>query len=188
MIGIFLILLPIKMIKHSISFLFILFFAFISLQSQTKDTVYVVEDDKVYTILKNPQPKNVKAELGFVIGTPGVTNLVIAAHTNDFLFKLTAGYFDAGSYGAQFDIGYKVFKEDETYQAIGLGTGYSVITNQEEDYYNYTSQKRYNWKYLVLDYILNTRGFYLNLGLSAGVGSFPNPQLMFQIGYVYQFR
>ncbi len=158
------------------------------LHSQSQDSIIVVENGRSYKIYDNSKEK-VKGEFGAVIGTPGVVNVVMAAHTGGFLFKFSGGFLGSGTYGAQFEVGYKFYEEDETYHGFGLGIGHSVLTTNDDDgYYRYPNSKRHVWDYAAISYLLNTRGLYINLGLSHGQGSYPSPQLLFQIGYVFQIR
>ena len=43
------------------------------------------------------------------------------------------------------------------------------------------------WDYIGIAYNLNYKDFYLEAGITSGSGSYSNPQIMFQIGYVYRF-
>jgi len=177
----------------NITFVLLLFLlSALCLQSQTKDTVYVVQKDTVYYV---PMPSrnvdHVKAELGIVLGTPSGLNLILAAHTTDAIFKISGAYLGPTLYGGQFDIGYKFSENKRTYHGVGLGFGFANIGTTEittNQWNQYEYKERNHWQYVAVNYMLNTYGFYLNAGLSAGSGSFSNPQLMLQIGYAYQFR
>jgi hypothetical protein len=177
----------------SVIFTLLLFsFSSVGLLSQTKDTIYVVQKDTVYYVPTSAKSVDrVKAELGIALGTPSGLNLILAAHTNDVLFKISGSYLGNSLFGGQFDIGYKISEFNETYHGIGLGFGFARLTTTEEESYGwdyYEVRTRHHWEYVSLNYMLNTFGFYFNAGLSVGSGSFSNPQLMVQIGYAYQFR
>lgn len=163
----------------------------VSIKAQSKDSIQVLETDKNRLASDNSNG-NINAEFGIVLGVPSAINLVFAKHIGDFLFKLSGGFLGSGTYGAQFEVGYKFYEEKETYQAIGLGVGHSVITtNKTRQFYAYESyaySNRDTWDYIALNYMLNTKGFYLNAGLSHGSGTFTSPQIVLQIGYVIQIR
>lgn len=174
--------------KLFISAFIVLMFMSINLQSQTKDTVYVITKDTVF--IQNAEPntdlktKRISSEFGVAIGTPAVINLTFTNHFDDFLVKLS-GLYLSRTQGFQADFGYKFSESRYTYHALTLGVGYldyeATIDN------NGRLINRTYWEYATLQYLLNTKGFLLSAGLSAGDGSFSNPQLMLQIGYSYQF-
>lgn len=173
------------------SFIFatiVLIFISINLQSQTKDTVYVVTKDTVF--IQNAQPntelktKRISTELGIALGTPAIINLIVTQHFSDFLVKLSGIYLDKYE-GIQIDFGYKFSESRYTYHAITLGAGYLDYSAYLDN--NGHFNNRSYWEYASLQYLLNTKGFLFSAGLSAGDGSFSNPQLMLQIGYSYQF-
>jgi hypothetical protein len=167
--------------------LFVLTLSFVTTQAQTKDTVYMITRDTVYFHQNKERIKPIKAELGVLFGTPSGVNLTSAIHANDFIFRLTGMYLP-NVYGIQADFGYKFSEEDYTYHAITLSGGVSRFESGDSyDYYYYYQRYDY-WDYIGLNYMLNTRGFLFAVGLSAGSGTFSNPQLMLQIGYSYQFR
>lgn len=159
-------------------------FGAISLQAQTKDTVYVVTKD---TVFMNSKVKidPISGEIGAVFGTPSGINLTGAIHTDKILVRLTGMALNTIT-GIQVDLGYKFNEVERTYHAISLVAGMTKIEDTGYSGYGY---RVYNtWDYIGINYMMNTRGFILGVGLSAGSGSFPNPQLLFQIGYSYQIR
>lgn len=172
--------------KALFTFFFVITIGTISLQAQTKDTVYMITRDTVY-LQQKTKFSPIKAELGVVVGTPSGVNLTSAIHANDFIFRLTGMYLPT-IYGLQADFGYKFSESDETYHAITLAGGVSRFeTSNDYDYYYHYQLYDY-WDYVGLNYMLNTRGFLFAIGLSAGSGTFPSPQLLIQVGYSYQFR
>ena len=71
--------------KALFTFLFVITIGTISLQAQTKDTVYMITRDTVY-LQQKTKFSPIKAELGVVVGTPSGINLTSAIHANDFIF------------------------------------------------------------------------------------------------------
>lgn len=133
------------------------------------------------------QYKNTSSEFGITFGTPSGLNLVVATHIGKIMIKGSGLYLGDIAKGLQFEIGYKLSEFARTYHAINLVGGYSSLQSKEQTIFGeQTVQKK--WTYVGIVYNLNTNGFYLQPGLSIGTGDFTNPQFMFQIGYVYQFR
>lgn len=156
----------------------------ISLQAQTKDTVYIATKDTVYLSSKekiNP----INGEIGLYLGTPAGINLTGAIHADRLLVRLSGMSLSTIS-GIQVDVGYKFSEKLKTYHALTVGVGTFKIASTQTDSYNSSSVNW--WDYVSLNYMLNTKGFLLGVGLSVGDGTFTNPQLMFQIGYSYQIR
>jgi len=158
-----------------------------ALQSQTKDTVYVVQKDTVRLVKPKPKLGKINAEVGVVLVTPTYANALISLHHNDIFFKVTGAYLSQ-SYGIQFDLGLKAFVEDETYHAVSLAGGQVSNLSDEVTIGYRTYQEELLWTYMSVNYILNTKGFYLSVGTGYGRGDYSSPQLMLQIGYAYQFR
>ena len=148
----------------------ILFTTGICLQSQTNE------------VIKLPS-----AEIGFTLGTPVGFNLLMSIHSTDYIFKLSGGYIGDGDYGGEFNVIYKFYESEETYQGFGLAYGYTGINmadvrriGEDPDYLT--------WDYFAANYTLNTMGFYISAGLANGPPTDPAPVPVFQIGYVYQIR
>lgn len=173
--------------KITILTIIIFLCASFALQSQAKDTVYIIQKDTVRLVKPEPKLGKINAEVGVVLVTPTYANALISLHHNDVFFKVTGAYFSK-SYGIQFDLGLKAFVEDETYHGVSLAGGQVSILSDEETFGNRTYQEELLWTYMSVNYILNTRGFYLSVGTGYGRGDYSSPQLMLQIGYAYQFR
>lgn len=153
----------------------ILLSAGLTLQSKTKDTVTVNSKKKLAPI---------KYELGISVGEPVKFNIVGVMHSEDFLWKLSAGYWNY-PYGAQADFGVKLSEKEKSYSALCAGIGvivYHPITKEFGlgNVYNYST----------INYITNYYGFVLNFGLSAGTGirNEISYAAILQVGYTYQFR
>ena len=95
----------------------IIIFSVLTLHSQTKDTVNIDRIKKLAPI---------KYELGLALGTPGQLNLVGVKHSEDFLWKLSGGYWGY-PFGLQADFGVKLSEKEKSYSALCAGIG--VILN-----------------------------------------------------------
>ncbi|MFA7327522.1 MAG: hypothetical protein WC121_12705 [Candidatus Kapaibacterium sp.] len=147
-----------------------------NIQSQT--------EYKIVNVKSNEQKQYLSSEFGIVIGTPATFNLNYAKHFDDFLVKISGLYL--GNYqGGQLDLGYKFAHSRRTYHAVTIGGGLARFPRETEIYRVPLSDRK--WNYGSISYLMNTKGFLMSVGLSAGEGDFPNPQLIFQIGYSSQF-
>lgn len=127
------------------------------------------------------------AELGFTIGTPAGINLVLSKHKEQYLFRFSGMYWGSGLKGLQMELGYKFSENRNRYHAINILAGLLSIKSTENQGFG-TTIKTNNWQYFGIAYNFNLYGFYLQPGFSIGEGNFTNPQLMFQIGYVYRIK
>ncbi len=162
-----------------------LLIAGLTLQSQTKDTVYVVEKDTVLIAGPESIVKPVNYELGLAIGRPGQLNLVGVIHSENFLWKLSGGHVGF-PYGAQADFGVKLSEEGKTYSTLCAGVGFWVI-----DPIVKASGIDNIYKYFTINSTASSHGFYFNFGLSLGTGASTRRLsyvLIGQLGYAYQFR
>ncbi|HPI19980.1 MAG TPA: hypothetical protein PKY56_06375 [Candidatus Kapabacteria bacterium] len=157
---------------------------------QTKDgSVFVYNASEVLKIEKAANNENLKknyTEFGANFGTPAVFNIVLGFHSEKFGIRFSGMYLGS-SYGIQASLPLKFYESKDVYHAIALALGFSHIETEETVlYYKYTRARE--WTYFSLSYNLNLYGFFLEGGLSVGDGSYSNPQLMFQIGYVHRFN
>ncbi len=132
------------------------------------------------------QYKKTSAELGVTIGTPASLNLVAGKHFENTMIKASGFYLGDISKGIQLELGYKLAEFARTYHAINIVAGVAELRESNAKYINNYIYK--SWQYIGVVYNLNTNGFYLQTGLSHSYGDFSSPQLLLQIGYVYQFR
>lgn len=162
--------------KTLIISLTLLLIAATNIQSQSETKVVEV-DSEVHE-------KQLSSEFGLVIGTPATFNLNYAKHFGDYLVKISGLYL--GNYqGGQLELGYKFAFDKKTYHAVTLGGGLARFPQESDTYGHPIATKK--WNYASISYLMNTKGFLMSVGLSAGEGDFPNPQLIFQIGYSSQF-
>ena len=142
--------------------------------------------------------KKTKSEIGATFGTPAALNFVFGKHFDKYMVKASGMYLGRSAKGIQLELGLKLSEFKRTYHAVSLVGGYSYLEYEEKKNYGNNINRISEWTYGGLVYNLNTNGFYLQAGLSLGNGVYsnetgiiedmPNPQFIFQIGYVYQFR
>ena len=134
------------------------------------------------------QYKKTSAELGVTLGTPAGLNVVGAKHFDNLMVKASGFYLGYPVKGIQLELGYKFSEYDRTYNAFNIVAGIAEYGEKERINFHWSIYNYKSWKYIGIVYNLNTNGFYLQSGLSIGEGDFTNPQLLLQVGYVYQFR
>ena len=115
--------------------------------------------------------------IGGALGTPGVLNLILGYQfNNSFGNKLSFGgfYGEDPVFGLQINAMFNIIKRPSVEQNISLGFGWSQI--------------EHSWLYTGIFYDINIYGVYSELGLTIGDGIYSNPQLFFQLGYVYRYN
>jgi hypothetical protein len=139
--------------------------------------------------------------LGASFGTPAGLNAV-AGYTGTRLFARASGmYLGTSLSGAQLDLGFVVRRNSRLTMTAGPIAGTTHI--EIDDTY---SHRTLNWSYLGGAFSMQIGGLFGQLGLSWGTGNehryewdpyegpiesthpVSNPQLLGQIGYVYEFR
>ena len=163
---------------------------FVFKMEQVEKIDFMVDKDQGY--------KKTKSELGGTLGTPAALNFIFGKHFDKYMVKVSGMYLGRTAKGIQLELGLKLSEFKRTYHALSLVGGYSYLEYEEKKNYGYNINRIEEWTYGGLVYNLNTNGFYLQAGLSLGNGVYsnetgiiedmPNPQFIFQIGYVYQFR
>ncbi|MEN6295734.1 MAG: hypothetical protein ABFD61_06360 [Chloroherpetonaceae bacterium] len=120
--------------------------------------------------------------LGLTFNTPGGINLIGGYHFGKFAAIGGIGCVPFGTtiWGAQVEFMFNLKSARHFEHNIGFGVGYSFIGSK--------LSKAQEWTYIGLFYNLNIYGFYLEPGLTIGSGTYKNPQIAFQFGYVYRFN
>lgn len=118
---------------------------------------------------------------GATILMPGGVNLIYGYQDENYGIRLTAGYIGYAM-GVQVNLLKNISKSASFEHNISLAFGTSRFEDTSYWYYNV-----FRWTYAGLCYDLNFHGFFLEAGLNVGTGSYSNPQVMAQIGYVYRF-
>ena len=112
---------------------------------------------------------------GGAFGTPAGLELIVRRNfSREWGLGLAFGYLGS-IIGLELDVQRLLGESGSARHSLAFGAG-SMVTDRDE------------WNYFKGAYNLNWGGFHLDLGLSVGSGTFSNPQLMAQIGYVHQFR
>jgi len=114
---------------------------------------------------------------GPYVGMPGVFNLSLGYHTgNNLNYKIKLGSpIIYGIGGVQLSFGYSFTKMEYFEQGVNLVGGLFEWSDS-------------NYQYVGVTYGLNIYGIELNLGLAGGAGSFTNPQILFEFGYIWRFN
>ncbi len=122
----------------------------------------------------------VKSIVGITFGTPAVFHLNCATFTEKkFGARLAIGGFPGSggpAYGFQGSVVKKVGEGKKTIHELSFGIGYSMINTPT------LGESGKEWRYLHFSYGLTLDHFMLEIGISGGSGSYPNPQLLAQIG------
>lgn len=160
----------------------IIIFSVLTLQSQTKDTVYIVEKDTIFIAEPESKIEPVKYELGLLIGYPGRYNIAAIAHSENFLYKLSGGFFGYPA-GGQVEVGFKIYEIDKTYYGVSAGVGIFAIDPILKEFGFDNLREYFSIKFLVSSY-----GVYFSPGFSIDPNDLYFPQLIGQLGYAYQFR
>ena len=112
---------------------------------------------------------------------PGGINLLFGYHFSTFAVRGEFGFFpvENAMYGLQVNIMYNLFRNKSFEHNVSLAGGFS-----HQDSY-YTDKE---WTYIGFMYDFNIYGFFMEIGLTLGSGTYTNPQLGGQLGYVYRFN
>ncbi len=131
--------------------------------------------------------KEVFSFLGASLIMPGGLNIVVGHEHGRFGGRLSVGYIGSmGGIQGNFLVNLSRRKSFNHHLSIGFGSTY-IDTKEYVQYWGEITTSK-TWTYVGGFYDLNYGGFFLETGLSIGSGDFSNPQLMLQLGYVYEFR
>lgn len=166
---------------------------------ETSDSIYFKTVDSVNLQLprsavvsvdyKAPKPPTHWSEFGGVFGTPAGLNFVVGAHWPAIGVRLSGAYWGHALSGIQVGIPYTFASNANTTHSVGLiaGTSFLSLPTTQMTYYGTTTTYTDNyWTSVGAAYDLNAGGFALQVGLTVGTGTFHNPQIAFQIGYVHE--
>jgi hypothetical protein len=123
--------------------------------------------------------------LGGALGTPAGLNLIAGYYFGGFGVRFSGMYLST-IHGFQIDFLRNIGRSKTFSHNIHVGAGISHMELPSD--YSYLPDEIHDWSYLTLGYDLNWSEFHLAAGLSTGSGSFSNPQLMLQFGYVHEFK
>ncbi len=139
---------------------------------------------------EKPDDRKSYTNFGLAIGTPGVLNLVIGYDfRNNYGVRISGGGISKRTKGIQTDLMYSIKNTNVLCSHLYIGVGYLEIEDKiynsdyDNSYHNYSE-----YLYATVGADFNYKGFYANIGLSAGAGDFNSPQIMFGIGYIFRFE
>lgn len=110
-------------------------------------------------------------DLGVSAGTPAGLNVIVGArnHTVSTRFH---GMYLGSAYGVQMDFGLEGAQESRHSHVVGVTAGRLNLLGDE-------------WTYGGLIWSMNLeRGFFLQSGVTFGVGDFKSPQVLLSLGYL----
>jgi hypothetical protein len=144
------------------------------------------QDTSPDTLLRVPDEGGEERTLGGVglfIGAPSSMGLTGQANAGVFLLRLSGGSWTKTWWGGQGDFGVIVSRAGALVQSIDVIAGRFSVRNRDEN----GGEQRYRQDYLGMAYAVSYGGFLVEIGLGSGRGDFPNPQLIYQFGYMIHF-
>jgi hypothetical protein len=135
--------------------------------------------DKV--ILGNNYSEKQYAMFGPTLLLPGGINLLFGYHYSSFGVRGEFGFIPANNevYGFQVNVFYNLYRTKSFEHNISIAGGFS-----SQETYLYDKE----WTYIGFMYDFNIYGFFMEAGITFGSGTYSNPQLAIQFGYVYRFN
>jgi hypothetical protein len=128
--------------------------------------------------------------VGAVIGAPSSIGLTAGIYAQTVSFRITGGVWNKYWYGIQGEVAIPLTRSTELIQNISLTGGIIstkvLQTDPNQPGVQFTQYNKQN--YLGLAYDVYYAGFILQTGLGFGKGNFPNPQFLFQAGYLFRFN
>jgi hypothetical protein len=120
--------------------------------------------------------------LGGAFGSPGIANLVGGYYFNGWGVRVSGGMIPFSAGGVQIEVLKNLSSTQDFSHNLHLGVG-SLFIDNGSSFWGYDW-----WDYIAIGYDLNWHGFYVSGDLSFGEGTYSSPQILGQIGYVYEFR
>jgi hypothetical protein len=149
----------------------------------TFDEIEIIRKEKVEYVDETMDLRHTPySELGVNVGTPAGLNAAFGRWFGLFGLRLSGMVYGSALAGMQLNFGYKLSDNSNRSHVLALIAGSSHLEDSRGWYIRDKS-----WTYLGAVYELNLGGFFLQAGASVGEGDYSNPQLMFQIGYMYRF-
>jgi hypothetical protein len=131
--------------------------------------------------------------MGGVFGTPAGGNFVIASYGRHVGVRFSFGYWGDNLAGAEISLPINIYRSEHTSHDIALVAWASQIGSTETNYdWNTGAPYQYSVTKSFLGfgpaYQVNLSGFAGELGITFGSGDYGSPQIIFQLGYVHEFR
>jgi hypothetical protein len=122
--------------------------------------------------------------LGAALGTPAGLNGIVGYYFDGWGVRASAMYLPTIN-GIEVEFLRNIGRSGTFSHNVHVGAG---VSHMEIPGDLYTLEEIYDWRYFTAGYDINWNSFHVSAGLSWGSGSYSNPQLMFQLGYVKEFR
>jgi hypothetical protein len=128
--------------------------------------------------------------IGAVIGAPASISLTVGLYLSPVSFRITGGAWGKGWYGVQGEIAFPLTRNKELIQNISvIGGIFATKVNEVDPSQPDIQFTQYNKQnYAGLAYDVYYAGFLMQTGFGFGKGNFPNPQFLFQFGYMFGFN
>jgi|GEM_PF-954171 hypothetical protein len=170
--------------------------------NESLDTVFLVTDDGVSMKLPRSSISAIDYKatkipdhfwaFGGVFGTPAGGNFVVGSYWRRTGVRLAVGYWGSTLAGIELSLPVNLYRSEHTSHDVAFVAWSSVIESTETSYdafggpYQYTTSRSFTGYGPA--YQVNLSGFSGEFGLAFGSGDFSSPQIMFQLGYVHEFR
>lgn len=162
---------------------------YISIIISGKDTLfYQVNSIKNIHSKEIPQSSSIgqnNFEFGMNIGFPSGLNIIGGYWYGPFGLHISGSYIFIAD-GFQLNISYKLFDKNEARHSFSLVAGNSNI--RKDKYGSGGNLKNFHWEYYGATYNIYFYGFWVEFGFSGGNGNYNNPQVIFQLGYIYRLK
>jgi len=126
-------------------------------------------------------PAGYSDEIGLSVGSPGVINFVYHKATGERTYRLAVGGIDSQTYGIE--VGATLIRNPgELFRSLQVVAGAASMRNRVAPNLTVADQ----WIYGGLSTTFQYGGFFVEPGLTLGVGDYSNPQLILQIGWLWE--
>ena len=138
---------------------------------------YTLQRKDILAIRQGKESKDIYGMFGVTFLLPGGYNILGGYQFQNFGVRAEVGCipYGEGGYGAQANILLNLTKTKSFEANLSIAAGYSLMAGKD---YTYAGP--------CID--MNAGGFFVELGLGFGSGSFSSPQFLFQLGYVGRFN
>ena len=127
------------------------------------------------------------AALGLGIGTPGGINFIGSVYSSPFGLRISGGDWGRNWRGIQADLSVTLGRGASLAQGLSIVVGAFRVAPMLQNSQGEEGQTVKKMTYGGLTYDLYLAGFFLQTGLGLGRGDYPDPQLLFQAGYLFRF-
>ncbi|WP_299806151.1 hypothetical protein [uncultured Shewanella sp.] len=130
----------------------------------------------LFTLFSFSATAEESTSIGLSLGSPAGANFVIKSDELGFPLQVSGGYW--GDKVSGVELGYNFYQQkDSFFHSAQVITGYSDVEKNQ-----FESDK---WTYAGISATFKTGGFFMEPGLTFGSGDYSNPQLTFQIGWLW---